>query len=166
MRPTRPNRRKAHTPGQPVILFIIGEVTFAIIASAVTEIQTLKDTRPIRSMGKVRHSLMREGRRYWVVDSNLHFGLLPTHADRILLLREAPIAVKVDAIERMAEISRVLPLPRAFQNDERHWYLGLAIIDGKVIPVVNPNSFLSHFDLNALEATITVPESPLKEVHA
>jgi len=155
MRPTRQNRRKIHTRGQPVVLFTVGEVTFAITASAVNEIQTLQGALPIRSMGKVRHSLIRDGRRYWVVDANFHFGLLPTHSDRVLLLTDSPVAVKVDAIERMTEILRVLPLPNAFQNDERHWYLGLALIDGKVIPVVNPNSFLSHFDLNALEATIS-----------
>ena len=164
MRPTRQNRRKAAAHGQPAILFTIGEVTFAIVASAVSEIQTLKGTLPIRATGKVRHSLVREGRRYWVVDANLHFGLLPTPSDRILLLRESPIGLKVDAIERMAEISRLLALPRAFQNDERHWYLGLTLIDGRVIPVVNPNSFLSHFDLNSLEAAHVQHES--QEVHA
>jgi chemotaxis signal transduction protein len=139
--------------GHPVILFTIGETTFAIAASAVNEIQSLAGMKsiPQRQFGKVRHTLEREGRRYWVVDANIQFGMLPTHSSRVLLMNESPIAVKVDGIERMTEIVRVMPLPKAFQGDEQNWYAGLAVIDGKVIPVVNPAGFLSHHELNALE---------------
>jgi chemotaxis signal transduction protein len=139
--------------GHPVILFTIGETTFAIAASAVNEIQGLAEMKaiPYRQFGKVRHTLEREGRRYWVVDANIQFGMLPTHSSRVLLLNEWPVAVKVDAIERMTEITRMLPLPKAFQGDEQIWYAGLAVIDGKVIPVVNPLGFLSHHQLCALE---------------
>jgi len=139
--------------GHAVILFTIGETTFAISASAVSEIQSLAEMKsiPQRQFGKVRHTLEREGRRYWVVDANVQFGILPTHSSRVLLLSESPVAVKVDGIERMTEIVRMLPLPKAFQGDEQNWYAGLAVIDGKVMPVVNPAGFLSHHELNALE---------------
>lgn len=157
MRPLRQSRRKHRVQGQPVILFTIGETTFAIAASAVNEIQGIEGMKSTGHFGKVRHTLQRDGRRYWVVDANVHFGLLPTHSTRVLLLTEFPIAVKVDAIVRMGEMTRLLPLPRAFQGDEHNWYVGLALIDGKVIPVVNPAGFLSHYDLNALEDGKPIP---------
>ena len=153
----RQNRRKNRGPKtQPVILFVVGEHTFAIPASAVTEIQALQELKPLASQvfrySKVHHTIVREGRRYWVVDANIHFCMLPTHSSRILLLAESPVAVKVDSIVRMTEMSKLLPLPHSFKGDERNWYLGLALMNGAVVPVVNPSSFLSHFDMNALEA--------------
>jgi len=144
----------------PVILFTIGENLFAIGAAAVNEIQSLDGMQVIgsqpRQFGKVRHTITREGRRYWVVDANVHFGMMPTHSTRVLLLGGSPVAVKVDGIVRMTEIQRVLPLPQAFQGDERNWYLGLALLDGVVVPVVNPDAFLSHYDMVALEQVLPV----------
>jgi chemotaxis signal transduction protein len=142
-----------------VILFTIGDTTFAIAAAAVNEIQALQETKSFTSIGKVRSTLEREGRRYWVVDANLHFHMPPTNSSRVLLMNESPVAVKVDGIERMTEMGKLLPLPNAFQGDERHWYLGLALLGGKVIPVVNPAAFLSHFELSALEMSVPVAAS-------
>jgi chemotaxis signal transduction protein len=44
----------------------------------------------------------------------------------------------------MTDISVVQPLPTAFRGLERTWYRGLAILDGVVVPVVNPAAFLSE----------------------
>jgi chemotaxis signal transduction protein len=158
---TRQHRRKHRPQGQPVILFVVGECVFAIAASAVTEIQGLQDLKPIESQlarfGKVHNTVVRDGRRYWVVDANLHFQMQASQSSRVLLLAESPVAVKVDSIVRMAEIGRLLPLPQSFQGDERNWYLGLALIDTNVVPVVNPGSFLSHYGLNELEMSVDVP---------
>lgn len=155
MRLTRNKKRAARANGYPVILFTIGDNMFAIGASAVTEIQSLQDMQPIggqpRQFGRVRHTITREGRRYWVVDGNVHFAMMPTHSTRVLLLDENPVALKVDAIVRMTEIARILPLPHAFHGEERHWYRGLALLDGTVVPVVNPGTLLSHYDMVALE---------------
>ena len=119
------------------------------------EIQSLEGMQAIgehpRQFGKVRHTIIREGRRYWVVDGNIHFGMMPTHSTRVLLLDANPVALKVDGIVRMTEVPRVLPLPQAFQGDERNWYVGLALVDEIVVPVVSPEAFLSHYDLMALE---------------
>jgi chemotaxis signal transduction protein len=153
VRPLRRHQRKPRVHGHPVILFTIGETTFAIAASAVSEIQNLAGMHsiPRRQFGKVRHTLEREGRRYWVVDANIQFGILPTQSSRVLLLSESAVAVKVDGIERMTEIVRLLPVPKAFQGEEQKWYAGLAVIDDKVIPVVNPAGFLSEHEVHALE---------------
>jgi chemotaxis signal transduction protein len=154
----RQNRRKQRGPQtQPVILFVVGEHTFAISASAVTEIQALQEMKPLASQvfrySKVHHTITRDGHRYWVVDANIHFSMHPTHSTRVLVLAESPVALKVDAIVRMAEMAKLLPLPQSFKGDERNWYLGLTLMNGTVVPVVNPTSFLSHFDMNALETS-------------
>ena len=155
MRLTRHKKKAPRASGYPVILFTIGDSLFAIGASAVTEIQSLQGMQPIggqpRQFGKVRHTIMREGRRYWVVDGNVHFAMMPTHSTRVLLLDESPVALKVDAIVRMTEIGRILPLPHAFHGEERNWYRGLALLDDTVVPVVNPNTLLSHYDMTELE---------------
>ena len=155
MRLLRHKRRVQRPLGYAVILFTIGDNTFAIGAAAVNEIQSLQELQPVgvtpRQFGKVRHTLTRDGRRYWVVDGNVHFGVMPTHSTRVLLLGPSPVALKVDGIVRMTEIGKVLPLPQAFQGDERNWYLGLALVDDTVVPLVNPEVFLSHYDLTSLE---------------
>ncbi len=160
MRLPRYKKRAQRASGYAVILFTIGDNLFAIGAAAVNEIQSLHGLEPIgtqpRQFGKVRHTVTREGHRYWVVDANVHFGVMPTHSTRVLLLGNIPVAVKVDSIVRMTEIARVLPLPQAFAGEERNWYVGLAIVDDSVVPVVNPESFLSHYDMMALE-TVAPP---------
>ena len=160
MRLPRYKKRAQRASGYPVILFTIGDTMFAIGASMVNEIQSLQGMQPIgsqpRQFGKVRHTVTREGQRYWVVDGNVQFGMMPTHSTRVLLLGHTPVALKVDGIVRMTEIPRVLPLPRAFQGEERNWYIGLAIVDETVVPVVNPESLLSHYDMVALEQSLAV----------
>ena len=158
MRLTRQKKHVQRATGFAVILFTIGEQLFAIDAASVNEIQSLQGLQPLgsqpRQFGKVRHTVTREGRRYWVVDGNVHLGMMPTHSTRVLLLDHTPVALKVDAIVRMTEIARVLPLPQAFTGEERNWYKGLALIDGAVVPLLNPDSLLSHYDMAALEQTL------------
>jgi chemotaxis signal transduction protein len=154
----RYKKRAQRATGYPVILFTIGDNMFAIGAANVNEIQGLQEMHAIgaqpRQFGKVRHTITREGHRYWVVDGNVHFGMMPTHSTRVLLLGSSPVALKVDGIVRMTEIPRVLPLPQAFHGEERNWYIGLALVDSTVVPVVNPEAFLSHYEMSALEQSV------------
>ena len=160
MRLPRYKKRAQRVSGYSVILFTIGDTMFAISAAIVNEIQSLQGLEPLgsqpRQFGKVRHTISREGHRYWVVDGNIHFGMMPTHSTRVLLLGNSPVALKVDGIVRMTEVARVLPLPRAFQGEERNWFLGLALVDNTVVPVVNPESFLSHYDMLSLEQSLPI----------
>lgn len=169
MRLPRHKKRIERSSGYPVILFTIGDNLFAIGAAAVNEIQSLQGMQPLgaqpRQFGKVRHIMLREGRRYWVVDGNVHFGMMPTHSTRVLLLGSTPVALKVDAIVRMTEVARVLPLPQAFQGEERNWYTGLALLDSTVVPVISPDALLSHYDMTALESLVA-SASLLAEVTA
>ena len=71
--------------GEAVILFGIGDHTFAISAAAVDEIRAMDGLQPIEAaeaglVPKVRYRLLREGRTYYVVDGNFYFQMLPSAA--------------------------------------------------------------------------------------
>jgi hypothetical protein len=60
----------------------------------------------------------------------------------------------VDAIDLMLELHSIQALPRAFYGEERIWYRGLALVKGKVIPVVQPEAFLSRAEVALIEASL------------
>jgi len=153
-------KRKAARHGEPVILFAVGGYRFACPAAAVDEIRALDGLQPV-SVGfaqsrltRVKFSLERDGRTWYVVDANLHFRILPSKPSRLLLLRETRAGFLVDSIDRMAEIAAIRPLPRAFRGEERQWFRGLAVIGQDVVPVVNPAAFLSKAELAVIEADL------------
>jgi chemotaxis signal transduction protein len=147
--------------GESVILFGVGDYTFAIGAVAVDEIRNTDGLQQIGAAGdlrvpKVKYRLMREGRKYYVVDAMQYFRILPSHGSRILLLRNSRAAVLVSHIDRMAEIGNILALPHAFSGEERTWYRGLTVLEASgetpvVVPVVRPEGFLSEAELNLVE---------------
>src|SRR5436305_1103426 len=95
------------------------------------------------------------GRQYFVVDASAQLLMLPSRASRVLMLRDSCVAVAVDSIDRIAEISAIHPLPHAFLGEERGWYRGVALIQDAVIPVVNAESFLSASDIKQLQAAVS-----------
>jgi chemotaxis signal transduction protein len=138
--------------GEAMILFTVACYTFAIAASAVDEIRGIDSMQWITTpkVAKVRHTLVREGKTLFVIDANLHFRMLPSHATRVIVLRGAPLAVAVDQTHRMTEITALYALPQAFKGEERHWYRGLALIGEDVVPVVNPAAFITPGELERL----------------
>lgn len=153
--PDRPKVRRA-LRSEPVILFAVASETFAIAASAVHEIRSTDSLAGAATaiaqpeLKKVRHTLQRGQRTYYVVNAGVHFSLPPSRASLVLILRDARIAVLVDRIERIDQISALHALPRAFRGEERRWYRGLALLGERVIPVVNPSGFLSDNELTLL----------------
>jgi chemotaxis signal transduction protein len=139
-----------------VILFSVGGFKFAIAAGAVNEIRGLEGLQEFTHGGistrleKLRHTLERGGITYFVVDAARHFHLSRSSPGRVLILRNTPTAVLVDATDRMLDIFALHALPRAFTGDERVWYRGLAVLNGEVVPVVNPGAFLSKEELDFL----------------
>jgi len=165
--------RKAPGP-EPVILFVIAKQIFAIAADDVQEIRSTDSLAGGANeigqaqVAKVRHTILRNRRTYYVVNGAVHFGLLATRPSLVLILRQRRVAVLVDRIERMAEIPVVHDLPRAFAGTERHWYRGLAYIDNRVIPVVDPAGFLTGEELGHLDRASAPPaveqaESPVRQ---
>ena len=136
-----------------MILFAVGSNTFAIAASEVDEIRDLHDIAPLKSVvgySRVKSTLHRGKRDYFVIDAASHFQMLPSKAARLLVLRNHPVAVTADSIDRMTDIAAVQPLPAPFRGMERTWYKGLAVLDGTVVPVVNPSAFLSEAEATDL----------------
>jgi len=129
----RIGRLKQSGPTAPtkeaVILFWVGSHRMAIGAGAVAKIRKDRGLAP----AEIGCST--------IVSAHDLFGL-PHGADaRLLVLRRGGVAVRVDRVERMIETGEALPLPQAFQGSERGWYLGLAIVDDLIVPLVNPEAF-------------------------
>lgn len=150
---------------EQVILFSIAHQTFAIAAESVQEIRSTDSLAGAAveiehvELPKVRHLIERGRRTYYVVNGCVHFRLPITRPTLALILRDFRVAVLVDAIERMAEIPAVYPLPRAFAGEERAWYRGLAYIEDHVIPVVHPGGFVTRDELDRLDRTARAAES-------
>ena len=150
------------TRGRPrresVIVFSIAAQTFAIAAAAVREIKStdslagsaVEIERP--SLSKVRHMIARGRRTYYVVSACVHFALSVTRPALLLILRDHPVAVLVDAVEGMTEITSVAALPLAFQGAERAWYRGLVTLKDRVVPLIYPGGFLTPEEIHMLDS--------------
>jgi chemotaxis signal transduction protein len=146
-----------HRATEQVVVFSIGEYKFAISAAAVQEV---RNTDSLGGMvmdlehvivNKVRHIIERDSRSYFVVSGYDHFHLPQSRPTTLLILSKTQTAVLVDRIEEMAEMRAIVALPRSFQGEERTWYRGLTILDGKVVPVIDPKGFLTAEEMLKLE---------------
>jgi hypothetical protein len=115
---------------------------------------------------KVRHIIERDSRSYYVVSGFDHFHLPPSRPTTILILAKTPTAILVDRIEEMAEMRAIVTLPRSFRGKERVWYRGLTILDGKVVPVVDPKGFLTIDELQSLRQRASEQNAPREPVHS
>jgi hypothetical protein len=70
--------------------------------------------------------------------------------------------VLVDHTDRIIEIASLHALPRSFQGEERQWYRGLAMIDGRVVPVVEPSAFMARSEFTVLQAALSGVEAAEK----
>jgi chemotaxis signal transduction protein len=143
---------------EQIILFRSSTQIFAISSGSVQEVRSVDSLAGSAaelsdsSVKKVRHVLRRTDRTLYVVNSALHFGLRPSPAALIFLLRRSRAALLVDGIEKMTTMTRLQALPPVFCNEERLWYRGLTVLDQNVIPVVNPLGFLTNEELLQLDA--------------
>jgi chemotaxis signal transduction protein len=157
--PRTPSRKSPLA--EAVILFGLGDVTFAISAKDVDEIRekagllAAGDSAPSTC---VKAKLVREGKTHWVIEGSEHFRMPASRSSKVLVLRNTNTAVLVDRIDRMAEIAGVVPLPQAFHGQEREWYRGLAIFDDKVpvraVPVVNARAFAVSVETGVQKASV------------
>jgi hypothetical protein len=51
----------------------------------------------------------------------------------------------------MTTMTRLQALPQAFCNEERTWYRGVTALEQNVVPVVNPEGFLTPEEIALLE---------------
>ncbi len=163
MKIAQQSRKHALRHGEAAILFAVGEYRFAAPAVEVDEIRDLHGIESIESatqktsVSKVVARFERSGQTYLVVDAARHFRLAASVPSRLMVLRGRPIAVRVENIERMAEIGKTLPLPKAFRGEERRWYRGLVLIGEQVVPVVQTSSFLTAAEQVIAKATLARP---------
>lgn len=149
---------RQHGRTEEVILFAVAGHTFAIAASAIEEIRSTDGLSSatseiaLRNIPKVLHRLRRGGKWYCVVNACVHFALPVSRPTLILVLRHSCVAILVDQIDRMETISRLMVIPRSFSGPERVWYRGLTLIDDNVVPVMNPDGFLTQNELAQLGA--------------
>jgi chemotaxis signal transduction protein len=158
MREARQRPRARQDACENVIMFTVGGFNFAIAAGAIKEIRGTEGLHAFTMGGmasrmeKLKYTLERDGATYFVVDAAKHFHLNTSAGTRVLILRNSPTAVLVDSTDRIMVISSLHALPRAFTNEERSWYRGLAVVNDEVVPVVNPGSFLSQGEQEFLRA--------------
>jgi len=150
--------RAAQPRTEQIILFRVSGQTFAISSASVQEVRSVDNIAgmaqelPDSTVRKVRHSIRRGDRTLYIVNAALHFGLQPQPATLVFFLRRTRTALLIDGIEKMTTMSRLQALSLSFQGDERSWYRGLTALDQTVIPVVQPDGFLSLEELTLLEA--------------
>jgi len=155
---------------ETVVLFMVANQTFAIAADAVQEIRSTDSLSGSAmeieqiEVGKVRHTIERGRRWYFVVNAGMHFGLPVTRPTLVLILRNLPVAVLIDRIDRMAQIASVYPLPLAFAGEERRWYRGLAKVDDVIVPVIQPGGFLTGEELRVLDVALEAAASQRSEL--
>lgn len=151
---------KAHSHArrsEQVIFFVVSGQTFAIAADGVKEIRSTDSLAGTvidfesPAVPKVHHIVERTHRPYYVVNGCEHFHLAVTRPSLALVLRHFRVVVLVDSVERLAEIPAVYPLPLAFSGEERAWYRGLAYIEDRITPVIQPAGFLSREQFEHLD---------------
>ena len=157
---------------EQIILFRSSNQIFAISSSSVQEVRSVDSLAGASmeideaSVPKVRHMLKRGERSVYVVNAALHFGLRPSPAALIFILRKTRVGLLIDGIEKMTTITRLQALPAAYCHEERGWYRGLAVLDQNVIPVVNPQGFLMQEELMLLDLATSQADAPTAEAVA
>lgn len=143
---------------EQIILFRASTEVFAISSASVQEVRGVDSLAGVAveinepSLAKVRHAVRRGERNLYLVNVALHFGLRPSPAALIFLLRRSRVALLVDGIDKMTSMTRLQALPGAFCHEERGWYRGITVLDQNVIPVVSPSGFLTSGEILLLDA--------------
>ena len=154
---------------EQIILFRISGLLFAVSSASVQEVRSVDSLAGAATeidqptLRKVRHVVRRGDKALYVVSGAAHFGLPPSSAGLVFVLRKTRTALLVDGIDKMATMTRLQALPLAYCHEERAWYRGLTALDQNVIPVVNPEGFLSVEEFALLDASL-VPEALPEEL--
>lgn len=145
---------------EQIILFRVSGQLFAVSSASVQEVRSVDSLSGAAteinqpSLRKVRHVLRRGDKVLYVVNAASHFGLPVSSAGLVFVLRKTRTALLVDGMEKMATMTRLQALPLAYCHEERQWYRGLTALDQNVIPVVNPEGFLTTEEFALLDASL------------
>jgi chemotaxis protein histidine kinase CheA len=125
--------------GEPALVFRSGPYRFIISSAEIAEVRDL----PATASGNLPQSVVARGSTGMlpVVPVGSIFGVASAAPRQLLVLQHRGVAVAIDRIEGVTELREIVVLPRAFHGAERRWYRGLALLDGKILPVVNAAAF-------------------------
>jgi chemotaxis signal transduction protein len=146
---------------EQIILFRVSGQLFAVSSGSVQEVRSVDSLAgsaaeiTVPGLKKVRHIVRRGDKSLFVVNGALHFGLPLTSGLLVFVLRRTRTALLIDGIEKMTTMTLLQALPQAFCNEERTWYRGVTALDQNVVPVVNPEGFLTSEEIALLEHSQT-----------
>jgi len=161
---TPPGKLQAARTEQ-IILFRVSGQLLAVSSASVQEVRSVDSLSGaaieinLPTLRKVRHVLRRGDKALYVINAAAHFGLPASSAALVFVLRKTRTALLVDGMEKMATMTRLQALPLAYCNEERQWYRGLTALDQNVIPVVNPEGFLTAEEFALLDTSLPPLES-------
>jgi chemotaxis signal transduction protein len=152
---------KTHCPRtEQIILFRVSGQLFAVSSASVQEVRALDSlsaaAREVAetTVRKVQHMVWRGDKSLYVINAAMHFGLPPATPALVFVLRRTRTALLIDGIKEVTTMTRLQALPRAFCHEERAWYRGLTTLDQAVIPVVEPEGFLTAEEIALLDASL------------
>ncbi|HTQ61658.1 MAG TPA: chemotaxis protein CheW [Candidatus Solibacter sp.] len=151
---------------EQIILFRVSGHLFAVSSASVQEVRSVDSLSGAATeinqptIRKVRHVLRRGDKALYVINAAVHFGLPSSASGLVFVLRKTRTALLVDGMDKMATMTRLQSLPLAYCQEERHWYRGLTALDQNVIPVVNPDGFLTAEEFALLDASLPPLEIP------
>lgn len=121
--------------GEAVVIFRAGGQRFIISSAEIAEVRDL----PPGASGRLPWAIATRGnlRQLPVVSADSVFGMRSAALLQLLVLAHRGVAVAIEKIEGVTELREMVALPRAFHGPERRWYRGLALLEGKILPVVN-----------------------------
>jgi chemotaxis signal transduction protein len=157
-----------HRPvrSEQIILFRVSGQLFAVSSASVQEVRSVDSLAGAAAeiaspaLKKVKHIVRRGDKSLYVVNGAMHFGLPLTPGSLVFILRRTRTALLIDGIDKMSAMTMLQALPQAFCHEERQWYRGLTALDQTVVPVVNPEGFLTAEELVLLDASIPAAEIP------
>jgi chemotaxis signal transduction protein len=158
-----PGKARPAARSEQIILFRVSGQLFAVSSASVQEVRSVDSLAGAAAeiiqptLRKVKHVVRRNEKVLYVVNGATHFGLPAASASLVFVLRKTRTALLVDGIDKMATMTRLQALPLAYCHEERQWYRGLTALDQNVIPVVNPEGFLTADEFALLDASL-VPE--------
>jgi chemotaxis signal transduction protein len=145
---------------EQIILFRVSGQLFAVSSASVQEVRSVDSLAGAAAeiaspvLKKVKHIVRRGDKSLYVVNGAMHFGLPLTPGALVFILRRTRTALLIDGIDKMSAMTMLQALPQAFCHEERQWYRGLTALDQTVVPVVNPEGFLTAEELALLDASM------------
>ena len=164
-----PLKKNKAVRSEQIILFRVSGQMFAVSSASVQEVRSVDGFAGLTlalnlpDLRKVSHTVQRADHTLFVVNAAVHFGMPQTHGTLIFVLRNTRTALLIEGIEQMTSMTHLQSLQLAFCHEERQWYRGLTALDQNVIPVVNPEGFLTGYELALLDAACQSQNSIAQE---